>query len=65
MVVLAAALPSAELPDEELSLAEAELDAVAEEFSRSVACCLMELASAETLSISPPQGKFLPQASET
>ena len=68
-VVVAAALPSAELLPEalalELALAEDEPDAEDEEFSRSVACCLIDEASAETFSSSPAQGKFLEQYSET
>ena len=73
----AAELPAAsdELLDEELELelpeAEAvevrlaELDEDDEVFSSSVACCLIALASAATFSISPPQGKFLEQYSDT
>ena len=74
VVVEAAALPSAELLPEalelELALAEDEdepdeLDEEDPELSSSVACCLIALASAEILSSSPAQGKFLEQYSET
>ena len=76
VVVEAAALPSAELLPEalelELALAEDEdeleldeLDEEDPELSSSVACCLIVLASAEILSSSPAQGKFLEQYSET
>ena len=74
VVVEAAALPSAELLPEalelELALAEDEdepdeLDEEDPEFPSSVACCLIALASAEILSSSPAQGKFLEQYSET